>query len=73
MLEKLQRYEEAIVVYNKVVSFRPSNHKIWFQRGLILEKLGYIQEAVSSYKIVLEIEPNYHKAIERKKLLKLPG
>ena len=73
MLEKLERLDEAIAAYNQIVSLRPGNHQIWFQRGLILEKLGYVKEAVSSYNIVLEIEPDYYKAIERKNQLKVPS
>ena len=65
MLEQLERYEEAIAAYDQIVSLRPGNHQVWFQRGLILEKLGYVQEAVSSYKIVLEIKPDHQNAIER--------
>lgn len=42
MLEKLERLDEAIVVYDKIIFLRFGNYEIWLKRGLILERLGYV-------------------------------
>ena len=39
MLQKLQRYEETLAVYDKRLKLKPEDPDAWYRRGLILAKL----------------------------------
>ncbi len=54
----LNRYEEAIAAYNKVLKIKPDYQDAWFIIGWMLEKLGRYSDAIAAYDEALQIKPD---------------
>lgn len=57
ILDKLERYAEAIEVYDKIVEIKPSDkntQEAWYHKADILDKLGRYEEAINVYDKYLE-------------------
>ncbi|MEA5572591.1 tetratricopeptide repeat protein [Calothrix sp. UHCC 0171] len=63
LLEKLERYEEVIAIYDTKLKYQPENANIWNRRGLILQKLNRDNEAKISFQ---QAKQNAAKTLRRK-------
>ena len=61
-LFKDEKYEEAIVFFNKAIEKDPGYEKAWYNKGLIQKKLGRDDDALESFTKALEVFPDYSKA-----------
>jgi len=66
-LNKLGRFDEAILCYNKALEIDPRYIRAWGNKGLSLDHLGRYDEAITCYNKALEIDPRdtipwYNKA-----------
>lgn len=67
-MQVLERYEEAIATFDKVIELNPNSYKAWNYRGYILVNLERDEEALDSFDRALNIHPKaaevyYNKAI----------
>ena len=62
ILSDSEKYEEAIVFYNKVLKVNPEQETVWFDRGVALHYLNKHEEAIISYCKALEVNPDYEDA-----------
>ncbi len=53
ILEKLERYDEALDAYNQAVYDEPGEVFLWEKKGLLLEKLERYDEALTWYELSL--------------------
>ncbi len=58
VLSQFEKYELALIAYDKALTLKPGIARIWHQRGWLLEKLGRYDEALTNYNKVIELEPN---------------
>ncbi|QKG80483.1 tetratricopeptide repeat protein [Tenuifilum thalassicum] len=56
---KLEQYNEALDIYNKVIELDPRNFKAYNFRGLVNFKLGYFVDAVTDYTKAIDLDPSY--------------
>lgn len=57
LLGRLEKNEEALQCFEKVISLKSTNAHAWSGKGLILELLGKAEEALKSYNRALELNP----------------
>jgi tetratricopeptide (TPR) repeat protein len=62
----LERHQEAIAYYDKVLAIEPEYVDATYNKGLALYNLGRYEEAIASYDRVLTIEPNNVEALNNK-------
>jgi tetratricopeptide (TPR) repeat protein len=55
--EKLDRYDEAVSIYDRGLTQHPQDFRLWHERGLALAKLGRFEEAIASYDRAYELNP----------------
>lgn len=55
---KLQRYEEAIVAYERAIKIKSDYYEAWYCKAYLLEQLQRDEEAIASYDRALQIQPN---------------
>ncbi|MBE8985847.1 tetratricopeptide repeat protein [Nostoc sp. LEGE 12450] len=58
----LQRYQDALEVYEKVVNIRPDYAQGWNGQGKTLYKLKKSKEALAAYDRAIQIKPDYFEA-----------
>ncbi|NJR14673.1 MAG: tetratricopeptide repeat protein [Calothrix sp. CSU_2_0] len=70
MLEKLNRYDEALIAFKeakrnseKILKYKPEDADSWFQKGLALTGIRQYKEAIFAYQNVLKIEPDFAPAL----------
>ncbi|HEY9734871.1 MAG TPA: tetratricopeptide repeat protein [Trichocoleus sp.] len=69
-LFNLNRYQDAIAAYDKVLQIQPSQDATWFKQGLAYEALGNYEAAVMSFDRVLQLRPEDYLAwLKRAKAL----
>ena len=61
-LEKLEKYQDAITIYDKALEIFPANHKLWFNKATCYEKMDDIPKAIAAYQEVITISPLYRNA-----------
>ncbi|MTJ12673.1 tetratricopeptide repeat protein [Anabaena sp. UHCC 0187] len=61
-LIQLQRYEEALAIYEKAVDIKPSYSQALYGQGKALFQLKKYQEALIAYDQAIQIQPNYLEA-----------
>jgi tetratricopeptide (TPR) repeat protein len=54
----LERYDEALVTFNKVIELEPNEVIAWFNQGVTLRHLERYDEALASFNKAIELEPN---------------
>jgi tetratricopeptide (TPR) repeat protein len=59
---QLQRYEDALKVYEKAVNLKPNYVQGWFGQGKALFALKKYQAALDSYDQAIQIQPDYQEA-----------
>ena len=63
---KQGQYEEAVEIFDKVLSMNPQNTFAWNNRGVALFKADRPDDAVQSYNRSLEIDPENLDALRNK-------
>ena len=58
----LQRYQDALEVYEKAVNIRPDYSQGWNGQGKTLDKLKKYKEALVAYDKAIQIQPDYLEA-----------
>ncbi|MBW4562826.1 MAG: tetratricopeptide repeat protein [Mojavia pulchra JT2-VF2] len=58
----LQRYQDALVAYEKAVNIRPSYAQGWNGQGKALSELKQYKQALAAYDKAIQIEPDYLEA-----------
>jgi tetratricopeptide (TPR) repeat protein len=61
-LHHLDRYEEALASFDKVIELNPDDDKAWVKRGQALLKLNRPEESFNSYDKAIELNANNHFA-----------
>ena len=76
-LGELEKYDEALFYYEKVIQIDGNNSDAWNKRGSILFKMGREQDAIRSLEKSIELNPDNQNAkllrdqiMERLRLLK---
>jgi len=59
-------YEEAIEIYDRVLSMNPESAHAWNNRGVALFKAGRTEEALESYDRSLKIDPDNLDALRNR-------
>ena len=57
-MEKLERYEEALVAYDKAIALQPEDAESWRNRGAVLSELQRYEEAIASLSQAISIQQN---------------
>ncbi|KYC37701.1 hypothetical protein WA1_04055 [Scytonema hofmannii PCC 7110] len=57
-----QRYEKAIVAYEKALEIRPDLHEAWFGKGFAQGELKRYSDAIASYDKAIALKPDKHEA-----------
>jgi tetratricopeptide (TPR) repeat protein len=57
VFEKLGKYEDAIIRYDKVIMIDSKDANAWYHKGQALKKLYRNKEAVECFDRVLKIDP----------------
>jgi len=63
LLASLGEYEEALEIYDRVVSYRPDDENIVLGRAELLVRMDQIDEAIASYRRVLKQFPKSASAL----------
>ncbi len=61
-LRKAGKYEEALSVYTKAITFDPKLAEAYFQRGMAFYRLGGDLSAIEDFSKAIELNPNYMEA-----------
>jgi tetratricopeptide (TPR) repeat protein len=56
------RYEDAIIAYDRALQIQPDLADTWNNRGVVLTRMQRYQEAIASYEQATAIRPNYPDA-----------
>jgi tetratricopeptide (TPR) repeat protein len=61
ILFSLERYEEAIKIYRKIVEISPQHfpEAFWIEKGKTLHRIKRYSEAIDYYNIAIDVYPNY--------------
>ncbi|HLO83851.1 MAG TPA: tetratricopeptide repeat protein [Nostocaceae cyanobacterium] len=59
---QLQRYEDALAVYEKAVNLKPNYAQGWYGQGKALFALKKYQPALNAYDQAIQIQPDYLEA-----------
>jgi tetratricopeptide (TPR) repeat protein len=63
LLASQGEYEEALKIYDRVVSYRPDDENIVLGRAELLVRMGRIDEAIASYRLALKRFPKSASAL----------
>ncbi|MBD2664361.1 serine/threonine protein kinase with TPR repeats [Richelia sinica FACHB-800] len=61
-LLQLQRYEEALALYEKAVNIKPNYPQGWYGQGKTLFELKQYSEALKAYDQAIQLQPDYLEA-----------
>ncbi len=56
------REQQALKIFNRVISADPSNAMAWFNRGVIHEMGGQVEEATKAFKVCLDMQSDHGPA-----------
>ncbi|UJB69953.1 tetratricopeptide repeat protein [Acaryochloris sp. 'Moss Beach'] len=65
-LYRLERYEEAIASYKKVLEYKPNDDRTLSNLGVLLARLGQYSEAIENYSKAIEINRSNYKALSNR-------
>lgn len=65
MLMKEEKYNEALVAYNRAISINATNPVFYCNRAAAYSRLADFQKAADDCKMALRYDPNYSKAYGR--------
>ncbi len=60
ILLNLQKYEEAILLYEKAIKIDPNQYSAWYNKGLALSSLRQYEQAIYSFNKAIEIDFNQY-------------
>ena len=49
LMYKARRFETALQLTGKILKIIPDDHRVWYNRGVILVELGLLEEALAAY------------------------
>ncbi|CAD8127274.1 unnamed protein product [Paramecium sonneborni] len=58
----INRYEEELACYNKLIKLNPKNPEVYYQKGLCLQHLNGYRKSLELFQQTLQINPNHVKA-----------
>ncbi|BAY22662.1 TPR repeat-containing serine/threonine protein kinase [Calothrix sp. NIES-2100] len=58
-LYDLQRYQDALAIYNQAVNIRPDYAQGWYGRGNTLSALKQYKESLTAYDTAIQLQPDY--------------
>jgi tetratricopeptide (TPR) repeat protein len=61
-LKNLEKYQDALDLYDKGLEIFPANDDLWFNKGTCYEKMNDIPKAIQAYQKVITISPLYRNA-----------
>jgi uncharacterized protein len=61
-LENMEKYQDAIDLYDKGLERFPANHKLWFNKATCYEKMKNYPKAIEAYQKVITMNPLYRNA-----------
>ena len=70
MMYELERYQEAIVAYNKAIQLKPDYAKAYYNRGVAKNDLGEHFAAISDYDKAIQRKPDDAKAYNNRGVAK---
>ena len=62
VLQRLQRYDEALACHDTAIALKPDYANAHYNRGLTLKKLNRPEEALASYNRAVELNPEHIEA-----------
>ena len=65
VMQELGRFDEAEVIYKKVITLKP-DHKTYNNLGIVTQELGRLDEAEAMHKKAIKLKPDFLKAIKNK-------
>jgi tetratricopeptide (TPR) repeat protein len=65
-LQRLGRFDESLVIYDRALSRQPANPEALYYRGNALRGLGRLSEAVASYDRALALRPAFAEALNNR-------
>lgn len=65
-LYKLERFDESLVVYDKLISLDPKWANPWNSKGWALHKLNKNNEAVAAFDEAIKLDPTWSKPLNSK-------
>ncbi len=57
-LQRLERWEDAILLYEKLVLFKPTRAVYWFNLGVVAYRAGDLTKARQAWQKVIELSPD---------------
>ncbi len=66
----MKRYDEALEVFNYILTIYPNHHDIWFKKSYTLNKLERFDEALVAIEKVLQLKSKQRRALKAKKQIK---
>ncbi|NEO55713.1 MAG: serine protease [Okeania sp. SIO3B5] len=61
-LYRLERFEEALIAFERAIKIRESFYPAWYGKGNVLSALGRHDRAIDAYKKTVKIKPNFYLA-----------
>ncbi len=62
ILVKLGQFDQAIILYDKLINLLPKNASLYTSRGHALKTVGAQEKAIKSYRSAIAIQPSYGEA-----------
>ena len=62
LLQKQNKYQESLVIFDQIVAAEPQNGAANYQRAVIFDKLGQADKAIDAYEKTTQIDPGYAPA-----------
>lgn len=61
-LYRLERFEEALIAFERAIKIRENFHPAWYGKGNVLSALGRHDRAIDAYKKTVKIKPDFYLA-----------
>jgi superkiller protein 3 len=62
LLQKQNKYQESLVIFDQIVAAEPQNGAANYQRAVIFDKLGQTDKAIDAYKKTTQVDPGFAPA-----------
>ncbi|HLO48483.1 MAG TPA: tetratricopeptide repeat-containing serine protease family protein [Kamptonema sp.] len=59
-LYRLERFEEALLAFDRAIKIKPDFYPAWYGRGNVLSSMERYQEAIAAYNRATEIKPDFY-------------
>ncbi|NET27155.1 tetratricopeptide repeat-containing serine protease family protein [Okeania sp. SIO1I7] len=61
-LYRLERFEEALIAFERAIKIRENFHPAWYGKGNVLSALGRYDRAIDAYQKTVKIKPDFYLA-----------